>query len=208
MATETLPPRTPLEPSSRRSSLFQPKIVRRAVAESFLKLNPRTEARNPIMFVVLIGAVWTTVLFIRDLGRVPTAASVFGGLVALWLWFTVLFANFAEALAEGRGKAQAESLRRARRETMANVLHADGSIEEIPSTKLTVGDLVEVTVGMVIPGDGDVVEGIAHLPSMPWSRRHASGVGRLHHRIRCLAPRSHAARSRCLPGSSSPGDRR
>src|SRR5467141_2668305 len=116
MATETLPPRVvPDEPHRRRSSLFEPKIVRRAIVDSFLKLNPRTEARNPIMFVVLVGAVWTSVLFLRDLSHAPAATSVFGGLVSLWLWFTVLFANFAEAIAEGRGNAQAETLRKALR---------------------------------------------------------------------------------------------
>jgi potassium-transporting ATPase ATP-binding subunit len=162
MATQTLPPQAaPKAPRRRQSSLFEPRIVRRAIVDSFLKLNPRTEARNPIMFVVLVGAVWTSVLFLRDLSRVPAATSVFGGLVSLWLWFTVLFANFAEAIAEGRGKAQAETLRRTRRETMARVLRPDGSVDEIPSVKLDLGDLVEVTAGMVIPGDGDVVEGIA-----------------------------------------------
>jgi K+-transporting ATPase ATPase B chain len=162
MAIETLSPQVaPKAPRRRQSSLFEPRIVRRAIVDSFLKLNPRTEARNPIMFVVLVGAVWTSVLFLRDLSRVPAATSVFGGLVSLWLWFTVLFANFAEAIAEGRGKAQAETLRKTRRETMARVLRPDGSVDEIPSVKLDLGDLVEVTAGMVIPGDGDVVEGIA-----------------------------------------------
>src|SRR3984893_6164504 len=164
MAIETLtpPPATGGSAQTRqRTSLFEPTIVRRAIGESFIKLNPRTEAKNPIMFIVLIGAVWTTVLFFRDLSSASTATSVFGGLVALWLWFTVLFANFAEAVAEGRGKAQADTLRRTRRETMAFVVQSDGSTNEIPSTELSVGDLVEVTAGTVIPGDGDVVEGIA-----------------------------------------------
>jgi K+-transporting ATPase ATPase B chain len=165
IATDSMPPPSP--PSgeelraTRRTSLFEPTIVRRAVGDAFLKLNPRTEAKNPIMFIVLIGAVWTSVLFFRDLNKVSTATSVFGGLVSLWLWFTVLFANFAEALAEGRGKAQADTLRRTRRETMAHVLRDDGSTKEIPSTDLSIGDLVEVTAGMTVPGDGDVVEGIA-----------------------------------------------
>jgi K+-transporting ATPase ATPase B chain len=164
MATETLtPPPTPerTEHERKRTSLLEPSIMRRAFVDSFKKLNPRTEARNPIVFVVLIGAVWTSVLFFRDLNHVSNATSVFGGLVSLWLWFTVLFANFAEALAEGRGKSQADTLRRTRRETMANVLQSDGSIHEIPSTQLSIGDRVEVTAGMLIPGDGDVVEGVA-----------------------------------------------
>src|ERR1700756_1903338 len=103
MATLTeAPPPSPQEPPPPRherkaSSLFEPAIVRRAVGDAVIKLNPRTEARNPIMFVVLVGAVWTTVLFFRDLSTASTATSVFGGMVSLWLWFTVLFANFAEA---------------------------------------------------------------------------------------------------------------
>ena len=164
MAIETLtPPPTPerAEHGRKRTSLLEPSIVRRALFDSFKKLNPRTEAKNPIVFVVLIGAVWTSVLFFRDLNHASNATSVFGGLVTLWLWFTVLFANFAEALAEGRGKSQADTLRRTRRETMANVLEPDGSIHEIPSTELSIGDRVEVTAGMLIPGDGDVVEGLA-----------------------------------------------
>jgi K+-transporting ATPase ATPase B chain len=143
------------------SSLFEASIVRRAIGDSFLKLNPRTEARNPIMFVVLIGAVWTTILFFRDLNTATTATSVFGGLVALWLWFTVLFANFAEALAEGRGKAQADTLRKTRSETVAHVLQADGSTVDRASSELNVGDEVVCNPGDLIPGDGDVIEGIA-----------------------------------------------
>jgi high-affinity K+ transport system ATPase subunit B len=132
MATLTeAPPPVPVEHfphrhERRRSSLFDPRIVRRAVLDAFVKLNPRTEARNPIMFVVLVGAVWTSIIFFRDLNTASTATSVFGGLVSLWLWFTVLFANFAEALAEGRGKAQADTLRRTRSETVAHVRQRDG----------------------------------------------------------------------------------
>jgi len=161
--TEATPP-TPdaQEGKSRRAtSLFEPTIVRRAVRDSFLKLNPRTEARNPIMFVVLIGSVWTTILFFVNLNSTSTATSVFGGLVALWLWFTVLFANFAEALAEGRGKAQADTLRKTRSETVAHVLQADGTTVDKPSSALNVGDKVVCEPGDIIPGDGDVVEGIA-----------------------------------------------
>ena len=141
--------------------LLDPAILRRAVVDSFRKLDPRIEAHNPIMFVVLIGSVWTTVLFLRDLGRVPTATSVFGGLVAAWLWFTVLFANFAEAIAEGRGKAQADALRRTRGETVAHVRQIGGALVDVASVKLQVGDEVVVKPGEVIPGDGDVIEGIA-----------------------------------------------
>src|SRR5579862_1338689 len=158
------PPAAPERgPSQERkaTSLFEPAIVRRAVGDAFLKLNPRTEARNPIMFVVLVGSVWTTVLFFSNLNSASTATSVFGGLVALWLWFTVLFANFAEALAEGRGKAQADTLRRTRSETVAHVRLADGTIVDRASSELVIGDEVVCNPGDLIPGDGDVVEGIA-----------------------------------------------
>src|SRR5580700_1205067 len=143
------------------TSLFEPAIVRRAIIDSFRKLNPRTEARNPVMFVVLIGSVWTTVLFLQHVSTAAASENVFVGLVAIWLWFTVLFANFAEAVAEGRGKAQADTLRRTRQETVAYVLLADGSTVEKASTELVVGDRCVVVAGQLIPGDGDVVEGIA-----------------------------------------------
>jgi K+-transporting ATPase ATPase B chain len=163
--TEAPPPAAPEHFPHRHerkaSSLFEPAIVRRAVGDAIIKLNPRTEARNPIMFVVLVGAVWTTVLFFRDLSTASTATSVFGGMVSLWLWFTVLFANFAEALAEGRGKAQADTLRRTRSETVAHVLQPDGTTVDRPSSALNVGDEVECRPGDLVPGDGDVVEGIA-----------------------------------------------
>ena len=154
---EDLPPRR----DRRATSLFEPAIVRRAAGDAFLKLDPRTEARNPVMFVVFVGAAWTTVLFFRDLNSATTATSVFGGLVALWLWFTVLFANFAEALAEGRGKAQADTLRKTRSETVAHVRQADGTTVDRPSSALSVGDEVVCNPGDLIPGDGDVIEGIA-----------------------------------------------
>jgi K+-transporting ATPase ATPase B chain len=117
--------------------------------------------RNPVMFVVEVGSVLCTVLFLRDLGDATSNENVFRGLVCLWLWFTVLFANFAEAMAEGRGKAQANALRATRADTTARVRTADGSIIDTPSSRLEVGDLCVVTAGEVIPGDGEVVEGIA-----------------------------------------------
>jgi K+-transporting ATPase ATPase B chain len=146
-------------PASRK--LFDPEITRQAIKDSFVKLNPRTMARNPVMFVVEVGSVLTTWLFFRDLGKSTANENVFAGLVSLWLWFTVLFANFAEAMAEGRGKAQAATLRKTRAESIARVRRPDGSIVQTPSTQLTLGDLCVVTAGEVIPGDGDVVEGIA-----------------------------------------------
>ncbi len=141
--------------------LFEPAIVREAVVDSFRKLDPRVQARNPVMLVVLVGSILTTILFLRDIGRSTAAENVFAGLVAGWLWLTVLFANFAEAMAEGRGKAQAATLRKTRAETMANREVADGGTEQVPSSQLQVDDRVVVLAGEVIPSDGDIVEGIA-----------------------------------------------
>jgi potassium-transporting ATPase ATP-binding subunit len=155
---ETRPPKVRTRPGL---GMLDAQIVRRAVADSFRKLNPKIQARNPVMFVVLVGSVWTTVLFFRDLPSATAADSVFVGLVSIWLWFTVLFANFAEAVAEGRGKAQADTLRKTRSETVAYVRKPDGSVVETPSSALKVGDLCVVGPGQLIPGDGDVVEGIA-----------------------------------------------
>jgi potassium-transporting ATPase ATP-binding subunit len=146
-------------PAARK--LFDPEITVQAIKDSFVKLNPVTMIRNPVMFVVEVGSVLTTIFFFRDLGSSTANENVFAGLVSLFLWFTVLFANFAEAMAEGRGKAQAATLRKTRAETMAHVRKADGSIVEVPSTQLQLGDLCVVSAGEVIPGDGDVVEGIA-----------------------------------------------
>jgi K+-transporting ATPase ATPase B chain len=164
--TEPLEPAAPRPVKSRRRppaarKLFDPAITKQAVKDSFVKLNPRTMIRNPVMFVVEVGSVLTTVLFFRDLGSSTANENVFAGLVSLWLWFTVLFANFAEAMAEGRGKAQAATLRRTRAETMANVRQPDGSLVQKASTALQIGDLCVVVAGEVIPGDGDVVEGLA-----------------------------------------------
>jgi K+-transporting ATPase ATPase B chain len=145
------PPKVPAPP---RPSLFEPAIARRAVREAFVKLDPRKMVRIPVMFVVEIGSVITSVEFF-------SRPSVFVGLVTLWLWATVLFANFAEAVAEGRGKAQADTLRRSRQETVALLLRPDGTTEQIPSAELRAGNLCVVTAGQVIPGDGDVVEGMA-----------------------------------------------
>ena len=126
----------------------------RSLPDALRKLDPRTQLRNPVMFVVWVGSVLVTGLAVAD-------PSVFSWLIAVWLWFTVLFANLAEAVAEGRGKAQAESLRRTRTETVARRLRKDLSEEELPGTTLKVGDRVVVEAGQVIPGDGDIVEGIA-----------------------------------------------
>jgi K+-transporting ATPase ATPase B chain len=140
--------------STATRSLFDPAIVRQAALDSVVKLDPRHMIRNPVMFTVEVGSVLVTILWLRD-------TTLFAGLVAAWLWFTVLFANFAEAMAEGRGKAQAATLRQARSETMAHLRRPDGTLEEIASSQLDVGDECVVTAGEMIPSDGEVIEGIA-----------------------------------------------
>jgi K+-transporting ATPase ATPase B chain len=154
-------------------SIWDPKIIRAAIPASFKKLDPRWQVKNPVMFVVEIGSVVTSVEFVRLLFTAPTPAfpratltaeTIFVLAVAIWLWFTVVFANFAEAMAEGRGKAQAETLRRARTTTMAKRLATrdrTGKVEEVAAPELRKGDLVLVEAGDAIPGDGDVVEGVA-----------------------------------------------
>jgi potassium-transporting ATPase ATP-binding subunit len=141
------------------TKLLQPDIVLQAVKDAFLKLDPRVQWRNLVMFVVEIGAFLTTLIAVGD---VLTGGNFkFDIQISIWLWFTVLFANFSEALAEGRGKAQAESLRLARSEAMANRLLHDGSIEQIPALALRKGDLFVVNNGEIIPGDGEITEGTA-----------------------------------------------
>ncbi len=139
--------------------LFDPEIVRRAIGESFRKLDPRTLIKNPVMFVVEVGAALTTVFVIRDIvgGHAGTG---FGIQIAIWLWFTVLFANFAEAMAEARGKAQADALRKTKTDTVGKRI-VDGRIEEVSAARLRAGDVVMCQPGDIIPGDGEVIEGIA-----------------------------------------------
>ena len=150
--------------TSRTRPLFDPPIVRRALGDAFKKLDPRTQAKNPVMFVVWVGSVVTTIIFLKDLFA-PASGSgwdrAFVGQIALWLWFTVLFANFAEAIAEGRGKAQADELRKTRSTTRAKRLDRNGQVEEVPAPSLRKGDLVVCEIGDVIPSDGTIVEGIA-----------------------------------------------
>jgi potassium-transporting ATPase ATP-binding subunit len=144
-------------------SLFDPEIMRPAVWESFRKLAPRHVIKNPVMFVVEIGSVLTTLILLRDL-IAPTTASQplwFTFNVSFWLWFTIVFANFAEAVAEGRGKAQAATLRKMRKETSARRLVNRHREKLVPASALRKGDTVIVEAGEIIPGDGDVIEGIA-----------------------------------------------
>ena len=144
------------------SSILNPELLVPAIGGAFRKLDPRDLAKNPVMFVVEVVAALVTVLFVRDLFTgAPNLA--FSGQIILWLWFTVLFANFAEAVAEGRGKAQAESLRKTRTETQAKLLKGRDRTDYamVPGTELRVDDVVLVEAGDIIPSDGEVVEGIA-----------------------------------------------
>jgi potassium-transporting ATPase ATP-binding subunit len=154
METMKLQKRTPV------ATLLDPKILKPAIAASFAKLDPRLMMKNPVMFVVEIVAALTTVILVRDL-LTGGANLGFTFQIILWLWFTVLFANFAEAVAEGRGKAQADSLRRTRTESQAKLLTTDGSYRLVPGTSLKVGDVVLVEAGDNIPSDGEVIEGVA-----------------------------------------------
>ncbi|EGG49071.1 potassium-transporting ATPase subunit B [Streptomyces griseoaurantiacus M045] len=138
------------------AGLFDPKQLVRSLPEAFRKLDPRVLVKSPVMFVVLVGSALTTVFSFKDPG------DWFGWTISAWLWLTVIFANLAEAVAEGRGKAQADTLRKAKTDTVARRLTKDGKSEEqVPGTELTVGDLVVCEAGDIIPGDGDVVEGVA-----------------------------------------------
>ncbi|MEV5338704.1 potassium-transporting ATPase subunit KdpB [Streptomyces sp. NPDC052676] len=160
----TTPTRTPHpdvptghEPGEGRvgAGVFDPRQLVASLPDAFRKLDPRLMVKSPVMFVVLVGSVLTTLFSFRDPG------DWFGWTVSAWLWLTVIFANLAEAVAEGRGKAQADTLRRARTGTVARRLLSDGTEETVPGTELRVGDLVVCEAGEVIPGDGDVIEGVA-----------------------------------------------
>src|SRR5712691_6386423 len=149
---------------ARQLSLFDRRILWSAALDSLRKLAPRRVARNPVMFVVEIGSVLTTAIWLRDLTAPPPGAAPrwFTLAVSLWLWFTVIFANFAEAVAEGRGKAQADTLRRMRQETVARKVRTWPAPEDmIPASRLKKGDLVVVEANQLIPGDGEVIQGIA-----------------------------------------------
>ncbi len=146
------------------SPLFEASIVRRAIVDSFRKLHPKVQVRNSVMFVVYVGSILTTVLYFQSLGGHGEARPGFILGVTLWLWFTVLFANFAEAMAEGRGKAQADTLRKARRDTPAKKLSKPeygGNHAIVSAASLRKDDVVLVEAGDMVPGDGEVVEGVA-----------------------------------------------
>ena len=137
-------------------SIFDPKILVPAIGDAFKKLNPRLMVKNPVMFVTLVGAVISTVDAFRSPGQ-----TLFVAQIAIWLWFTVLFANFAEAVAEGRGKAQAKALRATRTRTSANKISADGKIEIVDADSLRKGDIIVVRATEIIPADGEVILGAA-----------------------------------------------
>ena len=155
------PPSMELTRGKRARPLFDPPIVKRAIVDSFVKLSPVSLMKNPVMFVVEVGAALTTILLVKT---AVTGGALFGFQlqICLWLWFTVLFANFAEAMAEGRGKAQADSLRKTKSETQAKKLvNGNGKVVLTPASALRKGDVVVCEPNDIIPGDGDVIEGIA-----------------------------------------------
>lgn len=141
-------------------SSFNKEIVGEAIRDSFRKLNPKVQMRNPVMFIVFIGALITTGITLRDMIAGAASSQSFAVQITLWLWFTVLFANFAEAIAEGRGKAQAQALRSARTKTKANLVNGHG-IKPVDAASLRKGDVVLVSAGEFIPGDGEVIDGMA-----------------------------------------------
>jgi K+-transporting ATPase ATPase B chain len=145
----------------RARPLFDPEIVGRAIKDSIVKLNPLTLLKNPVMFVVEVGAALVTIFLLRDAVTGSAGKIGFELQIAVWLWFTVLFANFAEAMAEARGKAQADTLRKTKTDSTANRLVNGGRLEVVPASKLRSGDIVLVKAGELIPGDGEVIEGIA-----------------------------------------------
>src|ERR1700755_1518629 len=144
----------------RGSDVFSRELVVQAIWDSFPKLDPRLQLKNPVMFIVELGSVITTVIFFKNLAQGNDNQLWFVGTIAIWLWLTVLFANFAEAIAEGRGKAQAAALRATRTTTTALRRSHDGRLEEIAAPDLQKGDIVIVEAGMVIPADGEVIEGV------------------------------------------------
>jgi K+-transporting ATPase ATPase B chain len=147
-------------PNARKRSPWDARLIRRAVVDAFAKLSPRAVMKNPVMCVVEVGSVVSSIYLFSATGM-DHGSFWFDLQVTLWLWFTVLFANFAEAMAEGRGKAQADALRRAKSETTAVRLKENGRTEEVPGSQLRAGDIVFVVAGELIPGDGEVIQGVA-----------------------------------------------
>ncbi len=146
----------------KQKKIFDPTIVKRALVDALKKLDPRVLWKNPVMFVVEVGAVLTTGSWINEMAS-KSGDPTFSGLISAWLWFTVYFATFAEAMAEGRGKAQADALRKTKTDTMAKLIGKDGTVTQVNATMLRKGDIVLVEAGDTIPGDGDASEGIASI---------------------------------------------
>jgi len=146
--------------SKTKKNLWNSQIVAQAMIDSVRKLNPRWMIKNPVMFVVEVGSVLTAALLIDNTIHHRPGFG-FNLQITLWLWFTVLFANFAEAMAEGRGKAQADTLRKAKGETIAMLYTESGRMEEVAGGRLRSGDVIHVTAGHYIAGDGEVIEGVA-----------------------------------------------
>src|SRR6516165_5222276 len=143
----------------RQTNIFEPEIVKQAIRDSFPKLDPRSQFKNPVMFIVELGSIITSAIFFLELARGEFGQLWFVAVIAFWLWLTVLFANFAEAIAEGRGKAQANALRATRTTTVAKRIVGD-TTEDVPAPDLQKGDRVLVLAGDVIPADGEIVEGL------------------------------------------------
>src|SRR6476661_3118002 len=165
----------PAETRRRRSDVFSRELVLQAIRNSFPKLDPRLQLKNPVMFIVELGSVITTAIFFKNLAQGNDNQLWFVGTIAIWLWLTVLFANFAEAIAEGRGKAQAAALRATRTTTTALRRSHDGRLEEIAAPDLQKGDVVIVEAGMVIPADGEVIEGVGSVDESAPVIREAGG---------------------------------
>ncbi len=177
------------------ASIFSRDLVVAAVGDSFPKLDPRLQLKNPVMFIVELGSLITTVIFFLELGRGQYGSLWFVGVIAVWLWLTVLFANFAEAIAEGRGKAQADALRATR--TTTNARLRDG--REIAAADLQKGDVVVVEAGQIIPADGEIIEGVGSVDESAITGESAPVI-RESGGDRSPSP---AARSCCPTGSSS-----
>jgi len=192
-------------------SLFDARIIGAAAVDAVRKLDPRALAKNPVIFVTEVVSAVVTLLFIRDLVT-HNGVAAFSGQIAAWLWFTVLFANFAEAVAEGRGKAQADALRRTRTDTPAR-RYVDpeslaGPVERVGALDLRLGDVILVEAGEIIPSDGDIIEGVASVnesaitgESAPVIREAGGDRSAVFARRAAIVPPSPAAR-RCCPTSS------
>jgi K+-transporting ATPase ATPase B chain len=179
-----------------KKSLWNTEIMAQALLDSVRKLDPRWMVKNPVMFVVEVGSVLTTALLIDNVVHNRPGFG-FNLQITLWLWFTVLFANFAEAMAEGRGKAQADTLRKAKGETIAKRYTADGGFEEIASGLLRAGDIIYVEANHYIAGDGEVIEGVASSPPSPANPPPSSAS------VAATAPLSPAAQRSYPTGSRS-----